>query len=276
MNISISKFERFCFALRVMVFALLTPLPSLKQRIRMFVNPLDATRYIEVPFMFKALEKYQIDLKDKTILDVSSPYVPAYLLSEYAYVVKTDINQSEAQFIKPSQRLRFELANALKLSYPDNSFDMTYSISVIEHIYGQYKDALIEMLRVTKPGGHVYVTFPISRKYREDWISEDPYGSQLRLDDRVFFQYIFDEAVTEEIIAVLNKRGRVLQKNFYFEKSEDGYDRFISDGQKRKHLGLVLSPIAHMYYGVYRLCGYEQRFSEGRGIGVGCLLIEKI
>lgn len=47
-----------------------------------------------------------------------------------------------------------------KLTYPDNSFDLCMSFEDIEHI-PDYKIAIEELYRVTKPGGHVLLSTPI-------------------------------------------------------------------------------------------------------------------
>jgi SAM-dependent methyltransferase len=68
---------------------------------------------------------------------------------------------------------RFLACNATQLPFPDNWFDVTYSIAVIEHIgtsigactlASNYREILQqyadEMLRVTKPGGRIFVSCP--------------------------------------------------------------------------------------------------------------------
>jgi SAM-dependent methyltransferase len=60
------------------------------------------------------------------------------------------------------ERLRFELEDATRLSYPDASFDVVASFSSIEHIPGpeNRRTALREMARVLRPGGHFVITVP--------------------------------------------------------------------------------------------------------------------
>ncbi len=65
--------------------------------------------------------------------------------------------------------LRYEVNNALELSYPDNSFDLIVSCEVIEHV-GQPEKMVQEMYRVMKPGGVAIMTFPS----REFPITYDP------------------------------------------------------------------------------------------------------
>ena len=58
------------------------------------------------------------------------------------------------------RRLVTQYMNALNLKYPDEFFDLTYSICAIEHFGGSegFIKSMYEMARVTKPGGYVYIT----------------------------------------------------------------------------------------------------------------------
>ena len=60
-----------------------------------------------------------------------------------------------------------EVQDGRKLSYPDDSFDAAFSVSVIEHIPDQGDTAAVrELLRVVKPGGVVIITTPYDTAYR--------------------------------------------------------------------------------------------------------------
>jgi SAM-dependent methyltransferase len=59
--------------------------------------------------------------------------------------------------------LRYELNNALELSYATASFDLLVSCEVIEHV-GQPEKMVQEMARVLRPGGLAIMTFP-SREF---------------------------------------------------------------------------------------------------------------
>jgi ubiquinone/menaquinone biosynthesis C-methylase UbiE len=65
--------------------------------------------------------------------------------------------------------LRYELNNALELSYATGSFDLIVSCEVIEHV-GQPEKMVQEMARVLKSGGLAIMTFPS----REFPITYDP------------------------------------------------------------------------------------------------------
>lgn len=53
----------------------------------------------------------------------------------------------------------FRLEKAEKLSFPDNSFDIIYSFTVLEHV-ADVKKTMSEMIRVVKPGGLIYIHTP--------------------------------------------------------------------------------------------------------------------
>lgn len=56
---------------------------------------------------------------------------------------------------------RFVAGDALRLPYPDATFDAVGALQVIEHLYARDTDPfLAEIVRVLKPGGLLYVTTP--------------------------------------------------------------------------------------------------------------------
>jgi ubiquinone/menaquinone biosynthesis C-methylase UbiE len=62
------------------------------------------------------------------------------------------------------KNVKFENRDLFSTNYPDNSFDVVFNEGVIEHFslngYPTYKDALCEMVRITKMGGKVIVAVP--------------------------------------------------------------------------------------------------------------------
>ena len=180
------------------VYKALALFPSFKKKISLLFRPFDAPRYIEFAYLNKVLKKSKTN--NLNILDVSSPYIMSYLLSQKNNVIKTDIDSSEKLFINESKTLKFQIEDATKLTFSDNSFDLVYSVSVIEHIYEKYILAIKEMIRVTKSGGVVYVTFPVAKSFQEEWTEGDVYEKQYKEGNKVFFQYRFDEEKVKEII----------------------------------------------------------------------------
>ena len=84
-----------------------------------------------------------------------------------AELIGCDVNEEDLvharSLNKDVPNLRYELNNALALTYPDNHFDLIVSCEVIEHV-GQPAQMIREMYRVLKPGGVAIMTFP-SREF---------------------------------------------------------------------------------------------------------------
>ncbi|MDF1535904.1 MAG: class I SAM-dependent methyltransferase [bacterium] len=161
-----------------------------KYKYLFLLKPLDATRYLEFGYLLEFLDQR----KDRpgAVLDVSSPVMISHILARRGYsVTKTDINPGEARFVGGTSNPHFEVQDARDLAFPDGTFDLVVSISVIEHVYEEYGSVIDEMVRVTRPGGYIYLTFPVAGEHREEWVDSDIYGAQARAGQKVFFQYRF-------------------------------------------------------------------------------------
>jgi len=211
--------------MRLMIYCQLHRMPSLKHALRIFINPIDSTRDIEFSYLIKYLQ--QNNLKPENILDISSPFIMAYVLSADGKVVKTDINPAEREMIKESLNLSFKLEDSTKLSFADNTFDLVYSISVIEHIYQKYTEAVTEMIRVLKPGGYLYLTFPVAAQHREEWLDKKAYPAQYENAGKAFYQYRFDNDDVDRILAELEDID-VIDRSIYWERADGEYDRVMN------------------------------------------------
>ena len=90
------------------------------------------------------------------------------MIAQYAdEVIGVDINEDDLAHARALnhdvKNLRYEVNNALELSYPDNSFDLVVSCEVLEHV-GDPAQMVREIERVLKPGGIAIMTFP-SREF---------------------------------------------------------------------------------------------------------------
>ncbi len=140
------------------------------------------------------------------ILDVSSPkLVSLYLAARTgAEVLATDLNDPEIYRrwqkmgrLRGLSNYRVEYQDARQLTLPDASFDLVYSLSVIEHIPGNGDhEALREFARVTKPGGVVIVEVPYRRTFEEVFRTTDSKGAALEREE--FFERRYDAATLEE------------------------------------------------------------------------------
>jgi SAM-dependent methyltransferase len=95
------------------------------------------------------------------------------IASHCTQLIGCDVNEEDLAHARSLNNqvpnLRYELNNALELSYADASFDLIVSCEVIEHV-GQPEKMVQEMARVLRPDGIAIMTFPS----REFPITYDP------------------------------------------------------------------------------------------------------
>ena len=259
-------------------FALLAnKLSSLKLKIHRLLLPVETTRYTEFAYIIKYLKKN--NLKPKKILDVSSPYMLAYFLAKNGTsVIKTDINTNEGEYINESQNLSFQEENAVNLSFNDNAFDFTYSISVIEHIYEDYLKAVNEMLRVTRKGGLIYLTFPVSDKHREEWSDDDIYSDQAKKGSKSFFCYIYDKADVDKILKYINTQADILSYDIYWEAKNGSYNMTMSCLKKfllNKYFSFVKDVLVHSLSDLFLFRGKASDFKHAKNFGNVYIILKK-
>ncbi|OGF45580.1 MAG: hypothetical protein A2452_10460 [Candidatus Firestonebacteria bacterium RIFOXYC2_FULL_39_67] len=69
-----------------------------------------------------------------------------------------------AGFLSCGANLKFILADATKLKYPDNYFDIIYSQGTLEH-FKDVTSIMTEQVRVLKPGGTLIINVPQTYSY---------------------------------------------------------------------------------------------------------------
>lgn len=224
-----------------------------KYKLLFLLNPVDATRYLEFSYLIRFLKNN--NYHPTRILDVSSPLILSYILSSRgAEVCKTDIDTREEKYFRPGGPVHFQQEDATGMSFADGSFDLAYSISVIEHIHERYHLAIHEMIRVTRPGGLVYLSFPVAGSTVEEWVDFPVYSSQAERDGRIFFQYRFGPDLLEKMIQELPDNVDVVVQDVFWERWEGLYDWLVECLRSSKNsrffgplksglLNLVLGPI---------------------------------
>lgn len=248
-----------------------------KKRMSLLFRPFDAPRYVELAYLNKFIVNER--LGNLNILDVSSPYVMAYILSKNNKVTKTDIDNEERNFIQENKNLSFKIEDATHLTFSNDTFGLVYSVSVIEHIYEKYIQAIREMIRVTKKNGYVYLTFPISNKFTEEWLPGRVYENQYKGARGTFFQYRFDENHVNEIMKGI-VGVEVINKDIFWERTEGDYNVLIDKIRKKmenSYLNFIKDAMVNAWYGFTLFRKYpDQDFKKSKSFGNMHLLLKKI
>jgi SAM-dependent methyltransferase len=115
------------------------------------------------------------------------------------------------------------IGDARKLPFPDNTFDLVYSLGVIEH-FPETSSAVNEHARVVKNGGHVLITTPhlsvfTPLRYMLYLINEKKFGSFEEIRGRniklsVMKQYFMDSGLHVNDFGVYGMFGvwKILRK----------------------------------------------------------------
>lgn len=100
------------------------------------------------------------DVKGKKILDIGCGHgrMINYFNKRGAKAYGIDISPESVNFCK-SNGLNVRKADTCDLPFKDNSFDVVYSIGVVEH-FDETMKAIVEHIRVTKPGGYSVIIVP--------------------------------------------------------------------------------------------------------------------
>ena len=76
--------------------------------------------------------------------------------------LETDAVQHAKNLAAPAERLRFIAAGAQAIPLPDAQFDLAMMLKSLHHVpQGVMDQALAEVRRVLRPGGHLYVSEPV-------------------------------------------------------------------------------------------------------------------
>ena len=198
-------------ALRIYFFALGLGFRALKRGLfaegfRLLITPVGYWRFIPNALTYAESRR----LVDPRILDVSSPKLLSVFLAGTTSkeVIATDLSDEKIfSRWKPVaeasglENYLVEYQDARHLTYSDDSFDLVYSISVIEHIpdHGDTA-ALEEFRRVLKPGGTLVVQVPYRRQAQEIHLDRDSRGN--RLSEPCFYERYYDSAQVKQRLQI--------------------------------------------------------------------------
>jgi SAM-dependent methyltransferase len=198
-------------ALRVYLFALWYGLRTilageLLEGLKLLFAPVGYWRFYPNAFVWQEF----LNQNNPRVLDVSSPKLMSLILSAHtsSQVHATDLSDEKIftrwQRVAKALKLKnyfTEYQDAQRLTYADESFDLVYSISVIEHIPNNGDSlALAEFRRVLKPKGVLVVEVPYRREREEIMANYDSKG--MPLDTPQFYERHYDAAWLRERLVI--------------------------------------------------------------------------
>lgn len=216
--------------------------------INLFCNPVSIVRYFEFPFVFK-----NVDWKNtEKYLDISSPRLFfIYILSNYSNLEleainpdKNDLNDTKniLETLKITEKIHLNSYDVSQLPFPDQSFDVITSISVIEHIPDKGDSiAMQEMWRVLKTGGKLIITVPCQAIYEEEYRGNNIYGlDNQEKNGNYFFQRFYDKntlksrlfdsiGVEPKVIEFFGEKQKSIFSNYEKRWIKDGLNETIKD-----------------------------------------------
>jgi len=167
------------------------------------LNPVSIVRYFEFPFTAGS-----IPADARRCIDVSSPRLFAFYWSAMHGDAAIEMLNPDAQDLDETRRiaraagiwLRYSASDVRALAARPAAYDAVWSISVLEHIHGDYddRDAIAWMYSALRPGGVMAVTVTIDRRFWDEYRDADPYGLDRQTSGPVFFQRWYDLAAIQE------------------------------------------------------------------------------
>lgn len=189
--------------------------------------PLDSFRYFEMHYGYKFLNNINI----KNYLDISSPRFFPFYLAEKKNIEKTvmvnpdvkDIELTKETYNLLSIENKIEFKNELMQDtlFSESVFDLTSSISVLEHIPIDYIPSILESIKkVTKNNGYFLVSIPVAKESFEEYIDFNEYGLDNINENGFYFgQRFHDEELMKELF--YSVFGEPIQAKYISEKKRD-------------------------------------------------------
>jgi SAM-dependent methyltransferase len=212
------------------------------KRLILPVNYWRATIFSQVgSFLTQVIDAGETGLR---ILDVGSPKLLAlYLAAKMdCNVYATDLQdraiheewQRHYKNIGKKDNMLFEFADAKSLSYPNEYFDIVYSLSVIHMITPAENGdiiALEELQKKLRPGGYLILEIPFREQYRVNYSHtsnfEERYEGQPLFKERQYDKAAVETRISHNVAGDLVKR-LVLRERLPFDRILNSIDKTIT------------------------------------------------
>jgi len=98
--------------------------------------------------------------------------------------------------------LKIQNGSVTNLPYVSNYFDGYWSLGVIEHDYTGFSSVIAEAYRVLKPGGYLFITYPVFSPLRrvKAFLGLYPEWKYTSQHTDAFYQFVLDFRGTDKII----------------------------------------------------------------------------
>ncbi|MBI5116963.1 class I SAM-dependent methyltransferase [Candidatus Poribacteria bacterium] len=187
---------------------------SIVNGLKQFLCPVGYWRFPVLGVVDQVLREHSFN--SPWILDIGSPkLLSIYLAAKYRGVVHaTDIQDKNifgryaAEFksynstFGASGDYRVSLQDARQLEFDNNTFDIVYSLSVIEHIpNGGDSKAMTEIERVLKPGGLAIIEVPYASECYNTFTEESVYEREYNGQPLFYQRHYDDESLQQRLIS---------------------------------------------------------------------------
>ncbi len=237
--------------------------------------PVNSVRYFEFPFV-----QSHVVAGPCQCLDISSPRLFSLYYADKnpdatVHIINPDIQDIQAtkNIVNLLGYRNITTGNIdLKTVEASLKYDCIWSISVIEHISGDYddSDAIQMMYALLIKGGKLILTFPVAKQFRDEYRANNAYGLPVdQRGEKYFFQRYYDyPSILSRLLKPIDASKFSMR---WFGENHPGYfDYYESEWHKKGLQHLVNDPVA-----------MPTNFSEFEswdampGVGVCGLMIEK-
>lgn len=225
-------------------------------------DPREQTAYMVTKFQVDYRLLNNIDTKGKRLINIGCAYPVDELLltAKIGEWVGIDLSQETIRVAKAvteyelspllTQKIHYEVQDATDLQFDDGSFDIGISFSTFDHIPSHEKrqQAINELARVVRSGGHVIITTP-NRRHLLYYLRSR--SQQARGLSHYGYEYCF---APNELKEMIEKSGLKIEK-FVSTFTYRDLDLSLSPMWQRPFIGLGIALVNMMGYFGHRM-GY--------------------